>query len=160
MRTGSGGALCIISGGQSGADRAALDVARALGLPHGGFVPKGRWAEDGPIPPGYAVWELESPEPAMRTAANVRHADATLIVTHGAPRGGTALTAALARDSGKPWLHLDLGVLEAGAAARLLAEWLAANPVGTLNVAGPRASEDTRIHAAVHALLLRVLGPG
>lgn len=151
--------LRIISGGQSGADRAALDVARALGLPHGGFVPRGRWAEDGPIPPDYAVWELDSPEPADRTAANVHHADATLIVTHGAARGGTALTIALARDSAKPWLHLDLmGMGEAAAVAALLA-WLAQACPGTLNVAGPRASEDGAIHGAVHALLLRALGP-
>lgn len=154
----NGGGPRIISGGQSGADRAALDVALALGLPHGGFVPKGRWAEDGPIPLGYGVWELDSPEPAVRTAANVRHADATLVVTHGVPRGGTALTVTLARESGKPWLHLDLAVTEAAAAAAALRSWLATTRPATLNVAGPRASEDPAIHAAVRALLLAALG--
>ena len=85
-------ALKLISGGQTGADRAALDVARELGLAHGGAVPRGRAAEDGPIPACYGnLVETESDDPAERTKRNVLQADATLLITHGEPSGGSAL---------------------------------------------------------------------
>ncbi len=74
----------IISGGQTGADRAALDVAIECGIDHGGWVPQGRWAEDGPLPRGYHMRETEVTQLATRTEWNVRDADATLIFSHGA----------------------------------------------------------------------------
>lgn len=151
--------LRVISGGQTGADRAALEAARDLGLPHGGFVPQGRLAEDGPIDPIWPMQETDSPRLAVRTAANVAAADATLLMTHGAPTGGSALTLRLAQASGKPWLHLDLAAMAPEAAAAALRAWRASNAIATLNIAGPRASKDPMIHAAVHALLLRALGP-
>jgi Circularly permutated YpsA SLOG family len=82
----------IISGGQTGVDRAALDVALELGIPCGGWCPKGRRAEDGAIPDKYPVEENDSPEYPPRTARNVRAADGTLILTRGTPDRGTALT--------------------------------------------------------------------
>ena len=83
----------IISGGQTGVDRAALDVARALGLPYGGFIPKGRRTEDGTLPDEYVgMTETESSIFAVRTRENVACADATLILARGPPDGGTLLT--------------------------------------------------------------------
>ena len=146
----------IISGGQTGADRGALDAGLELGLEIGGACPRGRRAEDGRIPDRYPLTELPSRDYATRTEANVARADATLLVTRGAPTGGSALTAAIARRRGKPLLHLDLDV-EADPAARLR-DWLDAHPVSTLNVAGPRASGCPGIAADVRALLLAAFG--
>jgi hypothetical protein len=147
----------LVSGGQTGADRAALDVALALGIPHGGWVPRGRRAEDGPLDHRYRVRETPSADPAQRTAWNVRDSDATLILSRGPLAGGSALTRRLALESGCPLLHLDLARLDTAAAAGALADWLAGLVVATLNVAGPRASEDPGIYAAAYALLSAVL---
>ena len=85
--------VLIVSGGQTGVDRAAWAAAIELGLPIGGWVPKGRLAEDGEIPARYAgLREAESAEPAVRTALNVRDSDATLIFSHGPLTGGSRLT--------------------------------------------------------------------
>ena len=148
----------IISGGQTGADRAALDVAAERGLQAGGWVPRGRLAEDGPIPLQYAgLVETESSDPAVRTLRNVRDSDATLIVSHGPPAGGSLLTLEAARRIRKPMLHLDVQQLAPDRAAAQLLEWLAAVDPAVLNVAGPRASEDVTIFTAVTALLRAVL---
>ena len=109
----------IISGGQTGADRAALDFALASGIPIGGWVPRGRLAEDGRIPERYAgLVETESADPAVRTARNVRDSDATLILSHGPLDGGSLLTHREATRAGRPVLHLDLEELEVAVAAR------------------------------------------
>ena len=148
----------IISGGQTGADRAALDVAIERGFQSGGWVPKGRLAEDGPIAPQYAgLVEAESTDPAVRTLRNVRDSDATLIISHGPPTGGSLLTLEAAHRCRKPVLHLDLQQLAPNSAAARFLEWLAAVDPAVLNVAGPRASEDVTIFAAVAALLRAVL---
>ena len=148
----------VVSGGQTGADRAALDVAIEQGLLVGGWVPKGRLAEDGPIPAQYpGLVETESSDLALRTVQNVRDSDATLIVSHGPPSGGSLFTLEEARRSRKPVLHLDLLRLAPASAAAQLLEWLADVDPAVLNVAGPRASEDVTIFAAVAALLRAVL---
>src|SRR5512135_124388 len=98
----------IVSGGQTGVDRAALDAARQLGLECGGWCPRGRRAEDGKVASGYPLRETPSEDYAQRTEWNVRDSDATLVLTHGRPAGGTALTIAVARRLGKPLLVLDL----------------------------------------------------
>jgi len=98
----------IISGGQTGADRAALDCAIAHGMAHGGAIPAGRKAEDGPLPARYEMRELSSPHYQERTAQNVNDGDGTLIVSHGALSGGSAFTRTVAQRLGKPMLHLDL----------------------------------------------------
>lgn len=101
----------IISGGQTGADRAALDAARALGVACGGWVPRGRWAQDGAIDAAYSsLCETMTADPAERTRLNVVDSDATLIVSHGALHGGAALTLQIARELAKPVLHIDLTV--------------------------------------------------
>jgi hypothetical protein len=144
----------VVSGGQTGADRAALDVALERGLEIGGWLPRGRSAEDGIIPPHYTgMRETESSDPAVRTTCNVRDADATLIVSHGALRGGSRLTADEAARLSKPLLHLDLATLALADAVKQLRQWLTLVDPEVLNVAGPRASEDPGIGAGVAALL-------
>jgi hypothetical protein len=149
----------IVSGGQTGADRAALDVALDSGLTVGGWVPRGRFAEDGRIPDRYPnLIETDSAELAERTRRNVRDADATLIVSHGPLSGGSQLTLDEARQQQKPVLHLDVDAFDARTAAARLLEWLEANQPRVLNVAGPRASQDPHIYDAVSTLLRAVLG--
>ena len=147
----------LVSGGQTGADRAALDVALELGIDHGGWVPKGRAAEDGPLPDRYGVRETPSDDPAERTERNVADSDATLLISRGPLAGGSALTRAFAAELGKPVLHVELGKLGAAEAADRIARWLGALGCRTLNVAGPRASEEAGIHAAAGAVLRRTI---
>lgn len=151
----------IVSGGQTGADRAAMDFALANGLGVGGWVPRGRLAEDGPIPEHYPdLIETESTDPAVRTALNVQDSDATLILSHGPLAGGSLLTLQEAFRAGKPVLHLDLDRIARASAAAQLRSWLAELRPSTLNVAGPRASKDPRIAAATEAVLEMALrGP-
>lgn len=151
----------IVSGGQTGADRAALDAALALGLAIGGWVPRGRGAEDGTVPERYAgLRECESSDPSLRTAFNVRDSDATLIVSHGPLAGGSLRTLEEAERLGRPVLHLDLTRDEPPAAVARLRAWLREKDPGTLNVAGPRASEDPAIAEAVDSLLRAALRRG
>src|SRR5947209_20410690 len=98
----------IVSGGQTGVDRAALDVALALGIPCGGWCPRGRRAEDGPIPERYPLVETPTDEYPERTERNVCDSDGTLILTRGQPDRGTALTARLANRHKKPLYVVDL----------------------------------------------------
>lgn len=151
----------IVSGGQTGADRAALDVAMALGLETGGWVPHGRRAEDGRIPVRYSgLVETDTESYQTRTALNVRDSEATLIFSFAEPTGGTALTLRLARSSGKPFLAVDLESLETQEAAERIREWLAQTGVRVLNVAGPRQSGEPRITAAVTTVLKSALTAG
>ena len=148
----------IISGGQTGADRAALDFALERGIPIGGWVPRGRLAEDGRIPERYAgLVETESADPAVRTARNVRDSDATLILSHGPLDGGSLLTHREATRIGKAVLHLDLQAIALDAAADRLRVWLGEVRPAILNVAGPRASRDPDIAAATGAVLRAAL---
>ncbi len=144
----------IVSGGQTGVDRAALDVALRLGIPHGGWCPRGRRAEDGRIPPAYQLRETPSSRYAQRTAWNVRDSDATLVLCRGLPRGGTALTVRLARLWGRPCLVADPADQAAAASIRRA---LAALSVRCLNVAGPRESQQPGIGAQAFAFLLALL---
>jgi len=146
-----GGRLRVVSGGQTGVDRAALDAAAALGLDLGGWCPAGRLAEDGVIPDRYPLVGTPSPVAAQRTEWNVRDSDATLVLHLGAPTGGTRLTMDLARRHGQPLLVRDLGT---AVDARAIADWLSVNRVHVLNCAGPRESESPGI-AHQSALLLR-----
>jgi hypothetical protein len=144
----------IVSGGQTGVDRAALDAAAAAGLERGGWCPAGRLAEDGPIPSRYGLRETPLAETTQRTAWNVRDSDATLVLLRGAPRGGTATTVRCAREAGRP---LRVVRLEAREEALETRSWLARIGASTLNVAGPRESEDPGIGAAARVWLDRLL---
>lgn len=139
-----------LSGGQTGVDRAALDAAPQLGLACGGWCPHGRAAEDGVIAAGYSLRETPTADPAQRTAWNVRDADATLVVTRGAPAGGTLYTLECIQRIGQP--HAVIDVRESDAAAQAV-RWLLAHDIGTLNVAGPRESECPGMYAETLRLL-------
>ncbi len=144
----------IVSGGQTGVDRAALDVAIELGLEHGGWCPQGRRAEDGAIAAEYRLRETESADYSVRTEANVRDSEATLILTWGVPSGGTALTIELARRLHRPSRVVDLADRPEREEA---ATWLIETGIATLNVAGPRESRCPGIYAAARAYLRRLL---
>lgn len=145
----------VVSGGQTGVDRAALDAAMEAGLACGGWCPLGRRAEDGPIPDRYPLTETDSARYLDRTRMNVEDSDATLIVTRRTTTGGTRLTAEHAERIGRPFLIVDLSVPEDAAVARLR-DWLDENAVNVLNVAGPRESTRPGIHAAAAAFLCRL----
>lgn len=140
----------IVSGGQTGVDRAALDVAIQLGIPHGGWCPLGRLAEDGCIPSRYQLTETNSPEYPVRTERNVIDSDATLILCRGKPTGGTRLTLHLSRRHKRPCLVADLHQPPPLATIR---RWLVEHQVQTLNVAGPRESQNPGIGKQASELL-------
>ena len=144
----------IVSGGQTGVDRAALDVATSLGIPCGGWCPRGRRAEDGTIPACYPLRETESESYAVRTRENVRDSDGTLVLAMGEPTGGTALTIEFAAELRRPCKVVDLNDKPAPAA---IAGWISANRIVALNVAGPRESTAPGVYAAAVALLFGVL---
>ena len=136
----------IISGGQTGADRAALDAAIGLDIPHGGWVPKGRIAEDGIIPDKYEMQEMPTTSYSERTEQNIIESDGTLIISHGLLSGGSALTQELSNKHTRPCLHIDLEVTPAFKAAKMIDLWIETHDIKTLNVAGPRASKDPNIY--------------
>ncbi len=140
----------IISGGQTGADRAALDWAIAHGIAHGGWCPRGRLAEDGAIPPRYRLVETPSADYAQRTGWNVRDSDATIIFSL-APvlSGGSMLTRQLAVKLGRPCLHVHPG----DADPCEIREFLIRRDVRVLNIAGPRASNEPAVGAFVLQML-------
>jgi Circularly permutated YpsA SLOG family len=162
--------LVIISGGQSGVDRAALDEAIARGMVYGGWCPHGGWAEDSPAPPGLLarypqLRETPSADPAQRTEWNVRDSDASLILVDAggvAVSGGTALAQRLTARYGKPLLVLDADATGAPEAAR---EWLSglltrhdgAAPF-RLAIGGPRESEAPGIYVKARVVLAALLG--
>jgi predicted Rossmann fold nucleotide-binding protein DprA/Smf involved in DNA uptake len=144
----------IISGGQTGVDRAALDVAIFLGIEHAGWCPAGRIAEDGIIPEIYRLKETDSYEYASRTERNVVESDGTLILFLDELSGGSLFTERMARKHRRPCLALDLKNDPDPAAAQL---WLAENSIAVLNVAGPRASSSHEITSLAEGFLLRLL---
>lgn len=144
----------IISGGQTGVDRAALDAALDLGIACGGWCPRGRLAEDGRIPERYPLREAPTPSYPERTALNVRDSDGTLVLAWGPPTDGTALTIHLAETMEKPCLVLDLMNAPDPDDARA---WIAAHGIRTLNVAGPRASADPALQSTAYTWLVALL---
>jgi len=138
---------------QAGADRAALEVAVINGLPHGGWVTKGRKAEDGKVPEKYQVIELSSADYRQRTEQNVKDADGTLIITHGKLTGGSALTLKYAQKHAKPCLHIDAQKVSEANAAIEIHQWIGDHQVGILNCAGSRASKDPKIYDTVFSIL-------
>ncbi len=130
--------LRIVSGGQTGVDRAALDAALAAGVAVGGWCPRGRAAEDGPIPIRYPLRETAGDDPRERTYRNVRESDATLVVAPADPQGGTRVALSAAAELERPLLVVDPAHSDAVA---LTVTWVVTHAVQTLNVAGPRESE-------------------
>ena len=131
----------IISGGQTGVDRGALDAALEAGFPCGGWAPAGRIAEDGPIPARYPLAELPRGGYEERTLKNALDSDGTAIFYFGELEGGTRLTAQYCQEHRKPCELLNAGRLSPEQAARELVAFVAGNGITVLNVAGPRASK-------------------
>ena len=155
--------LRIISGGQTGIDRIALDVAMELGLQHGGWCPKGRVAEDGTIPEKYLLCVTDSRKYAVRTEKNIAESNGTLILYRGKMTGGTALTLRLAAKHSKPCLELDFGKIAVDqfeSAVREARDWLASSSIEVLNVAGPRESSSPELSAYVYPFLVSLFGAG
>ena len=146
----------IVSGGQTGVDRAALDVALDLDVPCGGWCPKGRLAEDGPIPDRYPLKETTLPVYPQRTERNVRDSDGTLVLTIGRTKGGTALTLEMARRQKKPRLVINL---HDHPEVKTVRKWILANQIQVLNVAGPRESENRGIYSKAVEFLRQLLNP-
>ncbi|MBI4657012.1 MAG: putative molybdenum carrier protein [Elusimicrobia bacterium] len=146
----------IISGGQTGVDRAALDAAMKLKLPCGGYAPKGRIAEDGAIPEKYPLKECDSADYSVRTGLNVVFSDATLIINAGELDGGTLYTYEIAEKKRKPVKIVDIDVLGAKkACAEILKFIKETNPL-ILNVAGPRESKRPGIYGKAFKILCDV----
>jgi Circularly permutated YpsA SLOG family len=144
----------IVSGGQTGVDRAALDVALELGLSCGGWCPRGRRAEDGTIPDRYPLTETSSAGYPQRTRCNVLDSDGTLLVTRGRPTGGTALTMKIVSATSKPHCVVDLSQQPDPDRVRA---WCLAQQLRVLNVAGPRESECPGIYEQAAEFLRAVL---
>lgn len=149
--------LCIVNGGQSGVDRAALDSALKLMLPCRGWCPTERWAEDGVISAQYPMQECGSPTPAVRTELNAIDSDGTLVLTKGNPQDGTPLTVERAQLHGKPTLVMTLG--EAPDIEGFW-KWINSNDIRILNIGGPRESfEPGTVYAASRVILDVILDP-
>ena len=148
----------IISGGQTGADRAAFDFALENGFETGGFVPRNRLAEDGRISERYLnLIETETETLAERTELNVKNSDATLILSHGHLKGGSLLTKEFAEKYKKPFLHIDFSALSFEQAVNKTQKWLDSIDCKNLNVAGSRTSEDSEIYDKAKAFLQNYL---
>ena len=149
----------IVSGGQTGADRGGLDAAIELNIPHGGWCPKGRGAEDGKIPAKYNLTETTSFVYWKRTEQNVIDSSATIIFTFGSPTGGSKLTLEFAVKHSKPHIHIDLNYDDTQIINKL-SKWLADlhNPQIILNIAGTRESEAPGIQERVYGIVVRVCG--
>jgi hypothetical protein len=143
----------VITGGQTGVDRAALDWAINRRIEHGGWCPRGRRAEDGPIAMRYQLVETESPGYAERTKRNVRESDATLILITGVLEGGSLLTKRIAAGAGKPCLVAHLDAQDPAAELRRILEWLGGDAFLALNIAGPRERSRPGIYAMTYAFL-------
>jgi len=143
-----------VSGGQTGVDRAALDVALELGIPCGGWCPKGRKAEDGALPLRYPMRETPDEDYAQRTEWNVRDSDGTLVLNRGLLDGGTALTVELAQQHRKPCLVMDL---ERETDPAVVRAWMGWHKIRTLNVAGPRESKSPGVYRRTAAFLRQLL---
>jgi len=133
----------VVSGGQTGVDRAALDIALKLGVPCGGWCPRGRRAEDGPLKEIYPLQETPSSRYTQRTQWNVRDSDGTVVLYRNSLSGGSALTVELAKKHTKPCLVIDLCEVFS---PELLLDWVKRHKIRTLNIAGTRESGSPGIY--------------
>ena len=158
MKDEVGNRFCqhIVSGGQTGVDRGALDFAIEHGYPHGGWAPQGREAEDGKIPMKYQLLELDHGGYRQRTRRNVVDSDCTLIINHGELDGGTLATRGFAERLNKPFLVVQADHGVGGESAKGVLEWLRQNQIKILNVAGPRESKRPGIYRLTRELLNEV----
>lgn len=146
----------IISGGQTGVDRAALDVAIQLHIAHGGWCPQQRRAEDGIIPTIYQLQETSFSDYEQRTYWNIRDSDATLILLNQPPIGGTLLTIKIAQQLNKPYLIINLA-RSFNYNQNKVQTWFEKHFIHTLNIAGPRASQAINIYQLAYDFLYGLL---
>lgn len=140
----------VVSGGQTGADRAGLDAALEAGIPIGGYCPRRRLAEDGTVPAKYPLIELERGGYSARTEKNVVESDGTLILNVGRLTGGTKLTAECAQKHGRPYLIVQV---DASPSPATVICWIEENNIQVLNVAGPRESKCPGLYQIALAFL-------
>jgi hypothetical protein len=151
--------LTLVTGGQTGIDRAVLDFCLEHRIPCGGWCPGDRRAEDGPIDPRYPVRPLPGAGYPERTFANVKESDVTIILNKGKLTGGTAYSAEVANEFGKPLLIIDLSVMPAPKAADHILEFLLQHRPAKVNFSGPRNSEWKEGYGQCQAILRRVFHP-
>jgi hypothetical protein len=159
----------IVSGGQTGADRGGLDAAVEAGVPHGGWCPKGRKAEDGRIPVKYDLAEMRTADYLARTRQNVIDSHVTLVFTYGKPTGGSAKTIAFAGEYCRPYLHIDLSQFDDNKRiAECILRWMQSGGLSTpdvvqvpacpvVNIAGSRESKAQGIQQRVKNIVLAML---
>ncbi|RLC23375.1 MAG: hypothetical protein DRH93_07475 [Deltaproteobacteria bacterium] len=143
----------IISGGQTGADRAALDVAIKFNIEHGGWIPKGRRTEEGPLPSKYQLDEMDTNDYRQRTKQNIIDSHGTVIISRGNLTGGSKLTQSFAKVVGKPNCYIDLLNTDEFEASIILKSFILENGIKILNVAGPRMSHNPGIYMDVKTIL-------
>ena len=147
----------IISGGQTGAEQAALDAAIKYSFSHGGWIQKGRKTEDGILPYEYKLKELKSGAYPNYTERNVINSDGTLIISHGKLKGGSVLPKKLAKKYNRYFLHIDLNETPAFIAASKINSWIIKHGIEILNVTGSRASKDPKIYEIVKYIIEGVI---
>jgi hypothetical protein len=145
--------LQVVSGGQTGIDRAALDAALSLQVTCGGCCPKGRIAEDGRIPDKYPMLELEDDEYAHRTEQNVLSADCTVILYSKEMEGGTEYSKEICMQRKKPLIAIDLSKTTTNEAVRLLTHFISQNRYHRINFSGPKASEWPEGYAVARTII-------
>ena len=151
-----------MSGGQTGVDRAGLDAAIFHGIPHGGWCPKGRLSEDGPIPQRYALKESSSRNYAVRTRQNVKDSDGTLILFEHEMTRGTGLTSKCAQQLRRPLCCIDIADFsewsdeEFESQLQKVSDWFEAHQISVLNIAGPRESSAIGIGRVAESFLVRL----
>lgn len=150
----------IVSGGQSGVDRGALDAALAARFACGGWCPPGRLAEDGQIPARYPVTEMPKGGYRERTIQNVIDSDGTLIIYFGQLRGGTEQTLLHCARRQKPYKLIDGGEVTPRRAGQLAAAFVTQHNIAILNVAGPRSSQNPGAYAYAVDVIAELLGQG
>jgi len=152
-----GARLVIVSGGQTGVDRGALDAALALEAPVDGWCPAGRRAEDGILSVRYPLRELRGAGYLQRTLRNVMDSDATLLVDFGRPAVGTGRNLEFCRKYGKPCQIVDAALHEVGAAVALALRFVEQHGIRRLNIGGPRASDEPRAYGYAYAVVEQML---
>ena len=148
--------LSVISGGQTGVDRGALDAALDLGVPCGGWCPAGRAAEDGVIPARYPLTELPGAGYDQRTRKNVEDSDGTLIIIFGQASGGTARTIEFCQRLGRVHLIVDAATVPLEDPVHRGVQFVTREGIRRLNVAGPRGTGEPRGYAYAYALVRQV----
>lgn len=149
--------MIIISGGQSGVDRAALDAAIDMGVEHGGWCPRGRLAEDGQIGGKYCLKETAATDYETRTEKNVIASDGTLVICRHEPNVGTLLTILLCAKHGKPVLWIRPKHKATRIDVRKAESWIKKNKISTLNCAGPRLSKDKEIYSITYDFMCMLI---